>query len=60
MYLDENGEVITGLSYEGALSVGVPGTVAGLFEVYKKFGSISLDKIFEPAHLFSKKWTFIN
>ncbi len=49
MYLDQNGEVITGLSYEGALSVGIPGTVAGLFEVYKKFGSISLDKIFEPA-----------
>ena len=49
MYLDQNGEVITGLSYEGALSVGIPGTVAGLFEVYNKFGSISLDKIFEPA-----------
>ena len=54
MYLDENGEVITGLSYEGALSVGVPGTVAGLFEVYKKFGSISLDKIFEPAIYLAK------
>lgn len=49
MYLDQNGEVVTGLSYEGALSVGIPGTVAGLFEVYKKFGSISIDKIFEPA-----------
>ena len=44
MYLDENGEVITGLSYEGALSVGVPGTVAGLFEVYKKFGSFRWTK----------------
>ena len=54
MYLDENGEVITGLSYEGALSIGVPGTVAGLFEVYKKFGSISLDKIFEPAIYLAK------
>ena len=54
MYLDENGEVITGLSYEGALSVGVPGTVAGLFEIYKKFGSISLDKIFEPAIYLAK------
>ncbi len=49
MYLDQNGEVIKGLSYEGALSVAIPGTVAGLFEVYSKFGSISLEKIFEPS-----------
>ena len=49
MYLDENGNVIKNLSSEGALSIGVPGTVAGLFEVYERFGSIPLDSIFQPA-----------
>ena len=49
MYLDESGNVIKGLSREGALSVGVPGTVAGLFEVYDRFGSLPLDSLFKPA-----------
>ncbi len=41
MYLDANGNVIPNLSVNGALSVGVPGTIAGLFEVHKKFGKLS-------------------
>ena len=49
MYLDESGNVIKGLSREGALSIGVPGTVAGLFEVYDRFGSLPLDSLFKPA-----------
>ena len=49
MYLDKNGNVIKNLSREGSLSIGVPGTVAGLFEVYEKFGTLPLDSIFKPA-----------
>ena len=49
MYLNENGDEIKGLSTYGGLAVGIPGTVAGLFETYEKFGSIPLDLIFEPA-----------
>ncbi len=38
MYLDSAGNVIEGLSVSGHLSVGVPGTVAGLFAAYEKHG----------------------
>ena len=54
MYLDENNNVIPSLSSEGSLSIGVPGTPAGLNEVYKKFGSIPLDSIFKPALMLAK------
>ena len=49
MYLDINKNIIKNLSREGSLSIGVPGTVAGLFEVYEKFGTLPLDSIFKPA-----------
>ena len=49
MYLDENGDIIEGLSMIGALSVGVPGTIAGIFEVHEKFGSLPIRDIFEPV-----------
>jgi gamma-glutamyltranspeptidase/glutathione hydrolase len=54
MYLDQNNNVIPSLSSEGSLSIGVPGTPAGLNEVYKKFGSLSLDSIFKPALILAK------
>lgn len=49
MYLDENDKIIKGLSRQGALSIGVPGTVAGLFEIYDRFGSLPMDSLFKPA-----------
>ena len=49
MYLDENGNVINGLSTVGGLAVGVPGTVAGVFAVYEKFGTLPIEDIFEPV-----------
>ena len=49
MYLDANGNVIPNLSVNGALSVGVPGTIAGLFEVHKKFGKLSMEEIMTPV-----------
>jgi gamma-glutamyltranspeptidase/glutathione hydrolase len=49
MYLDENGNEIEGLSTSGALSIGIPGTVAGLFKVYEKYATLTLDLLFEPA-----------
>ncbi len=48
MYLDSLGNVIPDMSTKGATAVGVPGTVAGIIEVHKKFGSLSLEEIFEP------------
>jgi gamma-glutamyltranspeptidase/glutathione hydrolase len=49
MYLNENGTVNPETSKIGALAVGVPGTIAGLFEIHKKFGSLPFKKLIEPA-----------
>ena len=49
MYQDKNGNVIPNLSTDGALSVGVPGSVAGIFEVHQKFGKLPLKDLFQPA-----------
>ncbi len=49
MYLDKNGNYIPSLSKEGALAVGVPGSVAGLIFALKKYGSMSLSEVIQPA-----------
>ena len=49
MYLDKNGKVIADKSTLGALAVGVPGTIAGIFEVYQKFGSLPIGELIQPA-----------
>lgn len=49
MYLDKNGNVIPNLSTDSALSVGVPGSVGAIFEIHRKFGSLPLKELFEPA-----------
>lgn len=51
MYLDSLGEVIPGLSRNGHLSSGVPGTVAGMYEIYDRLGSFdSFSALIEPAY----------
>ena len=49
MYLDAQGNVIQDKSTLGALAVGVPGTIDGLFEVHKKFASLPIAELFQPA-----------
>jgi gamma-glutamyltranspeptidase/glutathione hydrolase len=49
MYLDDKGEIIEGLSMIGGLSIGVPGTIAGVFEVHDKFGSLPIEELIKPA-----------
>ncbi|MFC7445527.1 Gamma-glutamyltranspeptidase / Glutathione hydrolase [Mesoflavibacter sp. HG96] len=49
MYLDSLGNVIPNLSTKGGLAVGVPGTVAGLFAVHDKFGSLPIQTIMQPV-----------
>ncbi|MDO5980719.1 gamma-glutamyltransferase [Flavivirga spongiicola] len=49
MYLDEDGNVIPEKSTLGAMAVGVPGTIAGVFAVHEKFGSLSIEDIIKPA-----------
>jgi len=49
MYLDKDGNVIKNLSTLGSLAVGVPGSVAGIFEVHKKFGTLPIEQLVQPA-----------
>lgn len=49
MYLDSVGNVIENKSLLGATAVGVPGTIAGIFEVHKKFGTLSIKEILQPV-----------
>jgi gamma-glutamyltranspeptidase/glutathione hydrolase len=48
MYLDKNGDAQTELSQNGHLAAGVPGTVAGLFEM-KKHAKLTFSKLIQPA-----------
>ena len=48
MYLDSAGE-LTGRSLTGALAAGVPGTVAGLFEMQHRFGRLPWRELLPPA-----------
>ncbi len=49
MYLDENGNVIPEKSTLGAMAVGVPGSVAGVFAVHEKLGSLPIEDIIKPS-----------
>lgn len=49
MYLDKLGNVVEGLSLNGSLAVGVPGTVDGMCEAHQKFGLLSWQELVQPA-----------
>lgn len=49
MYLDKHNEVIPNLSVYGTLSAGVPGTVAGMWQAHKKYGSKPWKELLAPA-----------
>ncbi len=54
MYLDSNGNAIAGLSLNGALASGVPGTVAGLF-ASMKYARLPFKKLIAPAIALAEK-----
>ena len=49
MFQDENGNVIPGKSTQTALAIGVPGTIAGIFAVHDKLGSLPIAQILKPV-----------
>ena len=49
MYLDSAGNPITRLSLDGHLAAGVPGTVAGMQEAHKKYGTLTWAELLAPA-----------
>lgn len=48
MYLDKNGNADTNLSQNGRLAVGVPGSVAGFFEMLKH-ANLPMSQLIQPA-----------
>ncbi len=59
MYLDSLGNVIPDMSTSGGTAVGVPGTVAGVMEVHKKFGALPLSEIMQPIIALAKKGVIV-
>ncbi|MDG1330930.1 MAG: gamma-glutamyltransferase [Crocinitomicaceae bacterium] len=49
MFLDENGQLVRGSNHNGALSVGVPGTMAGLYLAHQKYGSLPWKELVQPS-----------
>ena len=49
MYLDEDGNVRDNSNHDGILSVGVPGTVAGLELAHQRLGSLPWEDLLQPA-----------
>ncbi|MDG2393291.1 MAG: gamma-glutamyltransferase, partial [Thalassotalea sp.] len=49
MYLDDKGEVIENLSLFGVLAAGTPGTVDGMWQAHKKYGTLPWKTLLQPA-----------
>ncbi|WMJ72606.1 gamma-glutamyltransferase [Cytophagaceae bacterium ABcell3] len=49
MFLDEEGEPISEESHRGHLSAGVPGTVDGMVNAHRKYGSKPWEELLQPA-----------
>lgn len=58
MYLDDNGDLMrdknlsgreSSVNHIGLKSVGVPGTVAGLYQAHQKYGKLSWGELVQPA-----------
>ncbi len=55
VFLDEDGRPIPDLSLRGGLAVGVPGSVAGLAEAHRRWGSLSWAELVKPAIRLARK-----
>ncbi|MEA5516733.1 gamma-glutamyltransferase [Nodularia sp. UHCC 0506] len=49
MYLDAAGKVRRDASVTGYLAVATPGTVAGMYEVHRRYGKLSWAEVIKPA-----------
>jgi gamma-glutamyltranspeptidase/glutathione hydrolase len=55
MYLDEDGNVIPGLSRNGPLSAGIPGIPAALEHLARQYGKLPLRKSLAPAIRYARE-----
>ena len=49
MYLDEAGNVLSEMSRAGHLAAGVPGSVAGMWQMHQKYGLLPWEELLKPA-----------
>ena len=49
MFLDKEGTPLPGKAQRGSLSAGVPGSVAGMWSIHKKFAKLTWQELLEPA-----------
>lgn len=49
IFLDEEGNEIKGKSLNGIFAVGVPGLVAGIVEIHRRYGKLPLSTVVSPA-----------
>jgi gamma-glutamyltranspeptidase/glutathione hydrolase len=49
MYLDADGDVVPGLSVDGALAAGIPGVPAALVHISRRYGRLPLQQNLAPA-----------
>jgi gamma-glutamyltranspeptidase/glutathione hydrolase len=55
MFLDDNGKIKDNSNHKGLLSVGVPGTVAGLYQAHQQYGKLPWKDLVNPAIKLAKK-----
>ncbi|WP_435412579.1 gamma-glutamyltransferase [Psychroserpens mesophilus] len=55
MYLDDHGQVINNMSTVGIHSVGVPGTIAGIFAAHDRFGTLPIKDLMQPVIKLAQK-----
>tara|TARA_Y100000815_G_scaffold192649_1_gene176082 strand:+ start:2188 stop:3891 length:1704 start_codon:yes stop_codon:yes gene_type:complete len=49
MYLDDDENIIPNKSTVGSMAIGIPGTIAGIFEAQKRFGKLEPSIILKPV-----------
>ncbi|MBU7582968.1 MAG: gamma-glutamyltransferase [Nostoc sp. TH1S01] len=54
MYLDADGKVRPNASVNGYLAVATPGTVAGMYEVHRRYGKLPWKEVVKPAIALAK------
>lgn len=65
MFLGEDGKIFNNSNHSGGLSIGVPGTVAGLYKAQQKYGKLDWKEVVQPAVELAKNgfpftWTLYN
>jgi gamma-glutamyltranspeptidase/glutathione hydrolase len=60
LFLDEDGRPVPGRSLRSGLAVGVPGSVAGLFEAHRRWGRLRWPDLVAPAILLAEKGAMVS